>query len=273
MSRTATKDHTYTVEVLNPKELLVDRRVQREALLLPKVDSIVANFNPDAVGVLHISRRVDRGLYIIDGWHRDEALKRLDKDKVTCHVFEGLTLAQEAQMFLDLNNANQASVYEKYKVAVEAGDPDTVELDKLVHAMGYTADGSPGPGHINAIRSLQRLWARSKEMDADPNLVQLTLMVISRAWGDDRDGVQGAILDGLGRFISVHKDRINFDQLIERLREYPGGPKQLTTNARQLKVVNRMRVSMAVADLIVKEYNRGRASSSRNVLPTWSYRS
>jgi hypothetical protein len=266
---------TYTVETLKAADLEVDRRVQRDNLKAKKVEEMVKNFNPDALGVLTVSRRKDHGLYIIDGWHRNETVRIVTDNtgEVVCHVFTGLTVAEEAQMFLDINYGDQPNIHEKFKASLVAGDPESLQIDQIVRSVGWAISGSPNNGNINAIKSLQRLQALSTKTEAEPNLVLLTLKVITRAWGNDRFGTQAAVLDGLGRVLSEYGSRIDFDSLVERLAVTKGGPQGLIGAARNLASTKSMRTSMAVADLIVGAYNKGRKPGSKGSLPPWGFRS
>lgn len=266
---------TYKVETLKAGDLLVDPRVQRDGLKKPKVEGIVRAFNQGAVGILTVSRRKDHGVYIIDGWHRNEAIRILTDNtgEVICHVFEGLTLAEEAQMFLDLNYGDQPNTAEKFKAALVAGDPTAVTIDQIARSVNWVVSGVPGNGNINAITALTRLQALSEKTEAEPNLVLLTLKVITRAWGQDRFGTQAAVLDGLGRVLSEYGSKIDFDSLVSRLADVKGGPRGLIASARSLASTKQMRTSMAVADLIVSAYNRGRKGGSKGSLPEWRFRS
>lgn len=262
---------TYTVEVIPASELLVDRRVQRDELSQRKVEKIFSEFNDDALGVIFVSRRKDRGLYIIDGWHRTEAAKRKDSEyPLTCHVFEGLTLVQEAEMFLDLNFSTQPSLLEKFKVRLSAEDPDSVTIDQITRNRGWKVDPQPGSGSIQAIGALYRIHEMSKRIEADPHLLDVVLLIVSRAWGDDREGAQAVILEGLARVVAKHGTKEGVvPRLYEQLRNRSGGVKALHTEAQQIAKMRRGRVTTAVAELIIETYNK---SARSRALPRWGER-
>lgn len=262
---------TYTVEVIPANELLVDRRVQRDELNQRKVDKIFAELNPDALGVIIVSRRKDKGLYIIDGWHRTEATKREDVGyPLTCHVFEGLTLVQEAEMFLDYNYATQPSLLEKFKVRLAAGDPDSVLIEQITRNRGWKVDPMPGSGTIQAIGALYRINEMSKRVNAEPHLLDAVLLIITRAWGDDRGGAQAVIMEGLARVVAKHGDKEGvIPRLWEQLRDRSGGVSALHTEATQMAKMRRGHVTTAVAELIVEAYNKGARSRA---LPRWGER-
>lgn len=250
---------SYTFEDIAASELEVDRRVQRDDLRQAKVAKIEREFNEDAVGIITVSRRKDRGLYIIDGWHRTEAAKRKDPTYLMpCHVFEGLTLVEEALMFLQLNYGDKPSVLEKYKVSLSAEDEDALLIERITTSHGWKVSPIPAPGHINAINALYRIHELSKKVGAEPtHLLEATLIVITRAWGNDRYASQAVILEGIARVIAEYGDRLNFNTLIERLRDRKGGPRALRTNAQQVATARGGSTVNAVAELIVVTYNKG----------------
>lgn len=262
---------TYTMETIPADQLLVDRRVQRDELNQRKVEKIFSEFNDDALGVIIVSRRKDRGLYIIDGWHRTEAAKRKETNyPLTSHVFEGLTLVQEAEMFLDYNYATQPSLLEKFKVRLSAEDPDSVMIDTITKNRGWKVDPAPGPGSIQAIGALYRIHELSKRVGADPHLLDAVLLVVTRAWGDDREGSQAVILEGLARVIAKHGDKEGMiPRLWEQLRDRSGGVSALHTEATQIAKMRRGRVTTAVAELVVETYNKNARSRA---LPRWGER-
>jgi len=273
-------EHTYTVEQVKVSDLDVDRRVQRDDLKKKKVEDFVRNYNRDALGVLHISRRRTEngallGLYVIDGWHRMEATRIVTDNtgELSAHVYEGLTIPEEAQMFLDLNNSTQISAMDKHKVRVTGGDEQALRIEEAVRKYGWTISSVPINGNVNAIVKLYVMDELSRSIEADPDLISATFLVITRAWSIDRYGSQAVILEAIGRLFAEHGSKIDVPYLIERLKVYPGGPQALHTEAARLASITKGKVSMAVADLITRWYNKTLGVNSRKALPNWSKRS
>lgn len=263
----------YTVEEIKVTDLLVDKRVQRDDLKEKKVDEIVRSFNPNALGVIHVSQRPDQGYYIIDGWHRKEAVLRITDGagSVICHVYTGLTLPEEALMFLDLNFKTNVTPLEKHKVRVEAGDEQALRIEANVHKHGWKISPSTGAGHVAAIQKLYALDNLSQKIGAEPDLVTMTFLTISRSWGDEKHASQAVILEGIGRLWAEHGARLNFDHLVTRLRQYRGGPTTLHAEAAQYANLTKGRVAMAVAHLITEWYNHGKGNR-KSALPAWRKR-
>lgn len=250
----------FTEEWIPVGDLEVDHDIQRYVLNYRKVESIVRHWNPRAVGVITVSRRNSVTNIVLDGMHRVQAYKELTDNQGTilCQVFEGLTRAEEAQMFLDLNAGNQPNLLEKFKAKLVTGDKVALAVTNLVHSYGWTISPVTVNGNIQCIGTLERIYRRSEELEKDPNLLQLALLCATRAWDLDRSGSQAAILEGLATLFAQHGDLIEVDRIIEKLSAYKGGPRGLHSDASNMAALRRGRVTIAVAELVIEEYNKGK---------------
>ena len=266
-------DQGFTEEWIPVSELDVDPEVQRHHLDYKKIERIKRNFNEGAVGLITVSRRNAVTNVVLDGMHRKAVVQQLTDGtgKMLARVFTGLTRAQEAQMFLDLNYGNQPSILDKFRMRIIAGDDVAIQIADTVRGYGWTIAYSNTNGNLQAVKSLERIYTTSVRQEKDPNILQLTIMTVTRAWGLERSGAQAVILEGLAAFLSEHTSNVDVDSLAKRLKSYKGGPQAFHINASQLAALKTIRVSMAVADLLTDLYNAGR--SERNALPPWRRRS
>lgn len=254
------------VENIPVTELRVDRNVQREGLNMNKVREIVAKFNPQAVGTITVSLRADRSYVIIDGQHRWEAVRILSDNAgfMNAHVYTGLTLGQEAQMFLDLNRTTVPLMADKFKVTllVDGAEGDAArQIQAIVGAYGWKVSRVPSKGNINCIGVLQRMHRLSLEKNADPHLIQMAILVITRAWGNDRHGAQASVVECLCRiFAEYGTAAIDLDRLIGVLQEFI--PRTLTKEAAQLAAIKGSKVSMGMAEMVITRYNKVKKSGS-----------
>lgn len=265
----------YTVEEIPVGDLEIDRRVQRGGIYLAKVEDMKRNWNPHAVGIATVSRRSHGQQIILDGAHRWTVLKELTDNQGTmiCHVFIDLSSTEEAETFLALNNTTKPLLLDKFRVRVTMGDIDAVRINDIAKSYGWEITRTPGNHHIQAVGVLEKIWDLSKELEADPDILSLTMLVVTRAWGTNRSSGHGAILEGVGQVIGEHHARIDIQSLIVKLSEYKGGAATLHAEAAQLAGIGRRRVAMCVAELVVEQYNRGRRVGSNKSLPRWSRRS
>lgn len=263
----------FTEEWLPVKELEVDRSVQRDHFDMGKVERMVKRWNEGAVGVITVSRRNAVTNIVIDGMHRVQAKKELTDNTGTilCHVFKDLTHKEEAQMFLDLNAGSQPTLIDKFQKRIITEDPIAVGINELVRAYGFNIDNVNAAGSINAIGAVERIYTRSLKLEAEPNLLQLVLISITSAWGTERDGVVASILEGLGAFFAVNgaREEFDLDRFKRKLELYRGGPMGLLKDARSIAAARRGRVAMAVAELLVDDYNKG---AKTKFLPAWKAR-
>lgn len=253
------EEKSFQEEYLLVGDLEIDRTVQRSNLDLKKVERIKAKFNPGALGVITVSRRNAVTVVVLDGQHRVQAVKELtdNQGEILCHVFDKLSVEEEAQMFLDLNAGNQPSVLDKFRVREVAGDEAALNIASMARSYGWIINSSAQNGHLQCVGALESIYRNSLAMEAEPNLVQATIMVVTRAWGLDRNGVNAVILQGLAALIGEHGSNLDLSRLEGALKRYPGGPIGLHTDATQLAALKKTRVSMAVAEQVTETYNKG----------------
>lgn len=272
MSNHDKNGHKHAEQDEQVHDLIIDHRVQRDSLDMAKVNNIVNNFNIDGLGRVTVSVRDNGDRVVIDGWHRVEAVRRLTDNAGTipARVYEELTLKEEAALFLTLNTTNRPRVLDKWKVRVTMEDPVSVEITGLLTAFGWSISHAAQNGHVNAVAALERIYTLSKKVEAEPHLIHVAFLVITKAWGHDRYGAQSTVIEGIAALAAEHKSLLDLPVLIGKLKEYKGGPQSLIQEARNLAGIRNMRVPMAVADILTEKYNVGR---KKNVLPGWRKRS
>ncbi|MCM3121010.1 MULTISPECIES: hypothetical protein [Staphylococcus] len=91
----------------------------------PNSDGIVENFNRLAIGFITVSARED-GLYIVDGIRRVEALKQLGYEECFAELLFGLTVEDEAKIFVNMNKFH-GEYDEEYDVYLD--DEELMEVE------------------------------------------------------------------------------------------------------------------------------------------------
>lgn len=259
----------YHEEIMLVRELTVDPRVQRP-LDTRKVQRIVETFNPSAIGILTVSSRKDGSNVVLDGQTRLEAVRRVSEGdgRVPCRIFKDLSLDQEARIFLDLNTTTKPSRIDAFQVKLVAKDETSLEIDKIIHPWGWDVKSHAKDGYIQAIAAIEKIYAKSVQLQAEPNLLDMTIRTITKAWGINRDGVQAGLLLAVASLYAAHGSNINFDRLVDVLKSWEGGPVGLHTQGKAHANTMRMRVYHGISGMIVSVYNRG---LSRNKLDEWRY--
>lgn len=267
------RTHKYTDVDVSVNDLQIDPHVQRWHFNPRKVESIVKNFNPDLLNLVTVSQRNAATKVIVDGWHRWEAVRRLTDSTGTLHarVYEGLSQAEEAQMFLDLNPGNQPTALDRYRMRLIIEDPVIVAVDKAVHEYGWTVHPVSGPSHLQCVKALERVQILANKAEVNEGLLANTMQVITRAFGHNRENGSALLIEGLAAFLAENRNRKQFnqDRLIEQLKGYSGGVFALMADAQQVARMSKMRPPMALADQVTKEYNRGLRVGGPTELPSW----
>ncbi len=261
----------YTDELVSVNDLQVDPKVQRWHFNPRKVEEMVRNYDPNKLGRLTVSRRNPVTLVIVDGWHRWETVRRVTDStgKVESRVFEDLSVAEEAQMFLDLNPGNQPTALDRYRMRLVIGDPVITAVDEAIHAYGWQVHPLPGKTHLQCVKALERIQVYANEAEVREGLLANTMLVVTHAFGTEREAGMATLLEGIAAFLSEYRNDKRFDQdrLVDRLKEYPSGAFGLIGDSATSARLNKTRAPMAVADMVTKAYNKGLRSTG--LLPAW----
>lgn len=229
-----------------------------------QANKIAAKLNLDAIGNLCLSRRPNGKYAVVDGQTRRAGLYVAgygDDDYLECEVFIGLTGAQEAELFAIRNTRRKVNPTDMFRAKVIAEDPDAVALDIIATEAGWAIRDGNGKGYLGAVATLERVYALSKP--AVPNVAAKVLAVIAKAWGHGWEGVNGAILEGLGLVLHHYGPAINLDDMAHDLGSYAGGPTALVGSAKGRKAVEGGSIAQAAAHLIVKKYNLTHRGSNK----------
>jgi len=224
------------------------------------VRELVETWDENSVGIICVSLRKDGFYYVLDGQHRVEAAKELGIDLLPAEIWTRLAASDEARMFGGRNNTRTVRKMDRFLAAVEAGSPDQCEIVKIAYASEWEINDDPQmDGAIRAVAALERVYGASSDPTKvrRPDDLRSTLETVRRAWGSDKDGVAGFLIDGLGRFFIRYGDQVDGDLLIRKLSKYDGGPLALVGRSKELRGFVRTTVPNCVAELIVETYNRG----------------
>lgn len=170
-------------------KLRIDQTYQRQ-LNNGKRLRIASNFNWAAFGVLICARRVDGGLWVIDGQHRHAAaMSRSDVADVPVIIFnlEG-SIADEAIDFLVVNKDRRALTgVESFKSQIAAGDELAIAVDRMVSGTGHRISTGTDVNSIRCVAALyrcmtedaaalQRLWPLVCELCRDTQIDQRLIL-------------------------------------------------------------------------------------------------
>lgn len=242
-------------------KMAVSSRAQRE-LREGHVEHLLANFEPDHFGYPVVNLR-DGRYYIVDGQHRIEALKRWlsgwESQQIPCRVYEGMTEAEEAQMFDRLSDVRQINAFDKFRVRITAGRAEETKIAFILEKEGLSIGRARASGQIGAVNSLRSIY-----INFGADTLAKTLRTLRDAYGDS--GYEARVLSGVAKVFSRYNGSLDERQVMVRLRDMHGGIKGLLGKAQQLQKQTSNALNICVAAAVVDAVRTGRGGAK---IPTW----
>lgn len=248
--------------------LVMDRDYQR-SIDPNRVRKLIEDFQSTGLGTLTVSMRVDGRRVIIDGQHRCAAVQAIGYEgKLPCIQYTGLSLADEAAMFLLLNNAKPVAALDKFRARVIAEDRVACNIADVLKQYGWIASGGTHEGCFAAVTAIEKVYAGAGITKGEPraDLVHATLGTITAAWGHDVRGGHNVLIGGLGQFFGRHGDAVDIGKVIAELSKL--SPFAVIGKAKTLQDARGGTVTSAVAEVVTGLYNKGRRT---NRLPDWRW--
>lgn len=196
------KNKSKLTSLVKPSELNIDMSYQRE-INYSKVNFIVNNYNENAIGVITLSMRENGDLYIIDGSHRVEALKRLGKGNgdINAIVFFNLSIQDEANLYIVINeNRTKPKKSDLHKAGVSSGNTDSIAIDALLRSHNLSVENRPGDGVIRAIDTLYKVNSK-----IGINNLNNVIKVLKEANGTNSTAFQAEYLTAVATIIVNYK--------------------------------------------------------------------
>lgn len=212
------KDSNQINGVLNTRFILKDtyQRPLDEAL----VRKIVARWNPNLMNLPKVSHR-DGKYYVFDGQHTIEALKLKNNGKdldIVCRIYSGMTYEDEARLFAAQNGISKnVTTMQKLRALYEAKDPDVVRVTDIVIEYGYADPIKNNSGNCpNGFRTIPTAL-KIYEKCGEGRLRQV-LSVITKAWGNDKEGCRSGILQGVNIVLSLYMGEVKEADIVKTLQ-------------------------------------------------------
>jgi Uri superfamily endonuclease len=184
------------------------------------VDYLIANMDLEQLGIITVNIRKPSGeAYIIDGAHRILALVKgfgWGDQQVQCQVYEGLSEAEEADVFLKLNKQLSVNAFDNYRVAVTAGRDVECSIDQIVRQAGLRVARGKADDAVACVGTLQRIYTQH-----GPSALAKTLRIVRDAYG--QPGYQAIILGGIGQLVARYNGDLNTERLVTKLATATAG--------------------------------------------------
>lgn len=210
-------------------------------------------------GVYKVSRRPGGNDYVFDGQHRRAARLLRDEGKtlVPALVYEGLTIAEEARLFVAYNaKTRRPNPIDVFRLSVVAHDPTAVAIQNVLDKHGLVVSFGGGPNSISAVASLRWLYREGGD-----KLVDQTLSLLEATWGPkNRDARDGSLLKAVGYVITRATGApLDFTSMADKL-DKNGKPGSVIGTARTYRQATGRSLWLETAHTLVAIYNRGRSS-------------
>ena len=251
--------HDEEIEIAALLEYLRVQPGQQRPLDSGKARKIAQDFEPRSVGRLIVNRRADGVVWLIDGQHRAHAMRQKGITLALCSVFDGLSLQEEARLWVKYNGHHMPRGLALYHGALMAGEQESTEIDRIVQAHGYyvpRSSGATGAAAIAAVGALQYIYRRGSSAG-----LSLVLQIVREVWPGDPHAVDGKVLQGLFVFANAYRDEFTLKRLTTRLSHTPLAVIYRQAAAQTSAWGGRGQNNFAIA--IVQAYNRGLALEQR----------
>jgi hypothetical protein len=247
--------------MVNIADLNIDPQVQRK-LSPPWVKAHTADFDVDLLGYIVVNRRADGKLYVVDGQHRTELMRKVGwgDQKIHAEIFDDLDLTEEARLFLARNDRRAVRAFDTFRIAVVAGEPVPCDIVRIVKSAGLVLSDAASDGHIAAVAALERVYngAGIASPQEGAHALRRTLDTLKNAWGKSAAAFNGDVLAGMGLVQLRYNGSLDQPGLASAMAPFKGGPAGLLGTARALKEVTGRSVRHSVASIIVETYNKRR---------------
>ena len=173
--------------------------------------------------------------------------------RIPCRVHEGLSVADDAELFLALNNQKAVSALDKYRVGVTKGIGPAFEVEQVISSLGLKV-GANG-GNVNAVAAVLSIH---KTRGAE--VLKRALAIAKESFSDPKDTSKfaGDLLHGIVMVICRKNSPVDDKDLIHSLRKTSAT--KLVHDARLLPTKNSAR---NMADTLVGQYNYQRSGAKR----------
>lgn len=228
-------------------------------------DALAADLDLDKLGFPIINHR-DGNYWVLDGQHRVYALRQngFENELLDCEVYEDLTDAEMADIFLGRDDRRAISPFDKFHVACTAGHRDANDIRRVVEANGLKISRSRDEGCIGAIGALQKVYDRSGDV-----VLGQTVRVLKNAFSGDPTAFEPALIQGVGLVFNRYNGKTNERDLSARLAATPHGVRGLLRRAESQRERTGNSKAQCIAATVVEAYNRGLGPRAADRLPTW----
>lgn len=204
----------------------IDRSYQRDPSQT-LIEQIADKWDEVASELVLISSRGDRlasaevegGLFLVNGQHRTLAARKLNHETIWARIVDLSHVedpgAVEAELRLKTNVRLGDRPLERFKAQVRAGDPQSLDIIKLLARFDTEINSSPTTEvGINCVSTIEGIY----ELDDGHLLVEVLEIMKETFGGFSGKNASAAMFKGLGWFVEKHGIEADRSRLIEKLK-------------------------------------------------------
>lgn len=227
-------------------------------------DYLAANLDLDKLGFMIVNWR-DGWYWVVDGQHRLYALQQFGfspEDVVDCEVYENLTDAEMADMFLGRSDVRLIAAFDKFLVSVTAGRKRENDILRAVETQGCKVSRRSDQNAISAVGALGKVYDRSNDV-----VLGQVIRTLRDGFAGDTAAFDAQLIDATGLIFNRYNGRTNERDLAARLAQTTHGVQGLLRRAEAQREKTGNQKAQCLAAVIVEIYNKGVPRPKR--LPSW----
>ncbi len=232
-----------------------------------QAEEYAADFDPNKIGIPSVNFR--GGVYwIVDGQHRVEAIKLYfapsDPGSIDCNVYNDLTDAEMAELFIGLNTRRAVNRYSLFQIACTAERTRETDIRRIVESNGLKIGQTKESDTVSAVQSLCKIYDRSGSV-----VLGQTLRALRDGLSGDPLAFDGHLMQGAAGLFNRYNGKTNEKQLARALTSVRNGASTILRRAEAQREKTGNQKAQCVAATLVEVYNKGVGPRSKDRLPSW----
>lgn len=215
-----------------------------------RVRKMTSAYDVALVVIIEVAQRGPDSYAILDGQHRWAMCKRvLDNPTLVARIHRGLTVAEEAKLYHQLNTTRRAlTTWDRWVARRTAGDPAVEAIEQILITRGLRVAHGVGPDRFRAVAAAERIVKLGGLA-----LLADTIDLVRAAWPEDQTGLDANLIQGLALVLSLYPDELDRDRLLTTMAGYI--PRQILARADAARELHTGTKERLVAHVLVANYN------------------
>lgn len=207
------------------ENVFIDREHYQRTPIAKHIATIVETFDPKRAMLLTVNLRPNNTIALIDGQHRLLAMRKMGLRSWDAVCWQGLTIQQEAALFLMLQTGTRVvTAMDRWKAELVAGNVLVTAVDQVVRDCGFSirqVAKSEDPCAISCPDALLRIAHPGRAATGDAERVRAVLDFVSRCWPRDEFSTQKLVLAGVDHFLRNYGPKLDMPSAYHRFRQTP----------------------------------------------------